>query len=79
MTNQEENQKENCRKLINRWRELRTKLPIAQSGKSFKFSHISSEERDELSKITKKIKERYLDSEFLTSDEKYDIKYTNLC
>lgn len=73
-----ENQSKNCEKLIKRWRELKAKLPRAQRivpGRSFKPSYISPEEIDELSEIEEKIKKECLNSEFLTSDEKYRIKY----
>ena len=73
-----ENQSKNCEKLIERWRELKTKLPRVQRivpGKSFEPSYISPEEMDELDEIEKNIEKQCLDSEFLTSDEKYRIKY----
>jgi len=77
-----QNQKESCKDLISRWRELRAKLPRAQRiipGKSFEPSYISQEERDELNEMTKKIKNECLDSEFLAPNEKDDIKYSNIC
>jgi hypothetical protein len=72
-----DNQKEDCEKLIKKWRELKAKLPRAQRiipGKPFEPPYISSEERNELNEITEKLKNKYIDSKFLSKREKYEIE-----